>query len=116
MLVSDFQGRNSSNDPSAIFSSLPASRQACRDADKVRIPCGLPRPLVSRLEDRAVVADTKDPTMTQLMERLEQLGEAMRAYADSILSSGDDELVAVAGEASGSKKGAKRAKGAPQVA
>jgi hypothetical protein len=76
-----------------------------------------PYPLVPRLEDRAVAADSKEPTMTQLMGRLEQLGEAMRSYTDSILSSGDTELAAVAGESSGSaengKSGAERA---PQVA
>ena len=47
-----------------------------------------------------MAAETKEPTMTQLMERLEQLGEMMRSYADSILSDEDNELAAVAGGAS----------------
>ena len=55
--------------------------------------------------------------MTQLMERLEQLGEAMRSYADSILSDGENELAAVAGGASGNAgNGEERLEETPQVA
>ena len=62
-----------------------------------------------------MVADTKEPTMTQLIERLEQLGEVMRAYADSTLADEGTDLAAVAGvgNARNSENGAERA---PQVA
>ena len=64
-----------------------------------------------------MAADSKEPTMTQLMERLEQLGEVMRSWADSILSDGDTELAAVAGEASGiAGNGEERLEETPQVA